>query len=236
MFHRGDVPSCRVDGLCGYEVFCLEVDPHAGQEGIVESKDRPTGAVILGQRFGARDDVFYSDLLMVLSPLKTFASVSTTFFNHAAFQLNDALFFGKSVDMSTCIRDLARENCRLSFHFVACQRGGGAKIDHRNECKTALAKELLGHDFPLGGIDALVDRWIEKLGANRILKALQERHDDRRWISLIELAKVHGLPYVPSDPVRTRAASIIQRAVRKAKPLHVKAEDFTLCDGFFHNI
>lgn len=162
-----------------------------------------------------------------------FCQCINNIFQSCGFPAQRCVVFGKSVDMSTCIRDLARENCRLSFHFVACQRGGGAKIDHRNECKTALAKELLGHDFPLGGIDALVDRWIEKLGANRILKALQERHDDRRWTSLIELAKVHGLPYVPSDPVRTRAASIIQRAVRKAKPLHIKAEDFTLCEGFF---
>ena len=121
----------------------------------------------------------------------------------------------------------------VCLHLVGITWGGGAKQESRLECKNLLARELLGRQFPLSEMDFLVNRWIDKVGTNRILRTLQEENHEKRWGLMVELAKTHNIPYVAHDPVKTKAASIIQRAVRKKQPLKVLATNFALCHGYF---
>ena len=55
------------------------------------------------------------------------------------------------------------------------------------------------------------------MGVNRFFsRTLQEENHEKRWGLMVELAKVHNVPYVAKMTLwTTKAASIIQRAVRK---------------------
>ena len=121
----------------------------------------------------------------------------------------------------------------VHLHLVGKCHGGGAKQESKHECRNLLAGELLGRNFPLSEMDFLVSRWIDKVGVNKILRTLQEENHEKRWGLMVELAKVHNIPYVAHDPVKAKAASIIQRAIRKKQPVKVSAENFALCPGYF---
>lgn len=121
----------------------------------------------------------------------------------------------------------------VHLHLVGKCHGGGAKQESKHECRNLLARELLGRNFPLSEMDFLVNRWIDKVGVNKILRTLQEENHDKRWGLMVELAKVHNIPHVAHDPVKAKAASIIQRAIRKKQPVKVSAENFALCPGYF---
>ena len=144
------------------------------------------------------------------------------------------VFQGRRVDFRASLSDLGKlSNGVIRFFLVPALAGGGGKQDLKLECRNALARELLGKQFPLVGLDTLVTNWMDRVGANRLMQTLKLEHDNRRWEQLVDLAKSFGLPYIPADPIRSKAAAVIQKAIRKSRPADVVCSDFSLCDGFF---
>ena len=123
----------------------------------------------------------------------------------------------------------------LRLHLVNEIHGGGGKIEGWKEVKALLGKELIQRGWAVHGLDDITTEWVRCLGVNRLLNVLKVQQPEKRWSSLVDSAKWHGLQINPVDPTRLRAVKTIQKAMRKKLPMKLSAESFRLCPDFFLN-
>eukprot|EP00438_Fugacium_kawagutii_P022908 Skav224170 [mRNA] locus=scaffold2007:377181:380973:+ [translate_table: standard] len=114
------------------------------------------------------------------------------------------------------------------------QGGGAAKVEVWKECKSMLGKEMIARGWPLASLDEVTTQWLRAIGTNKVFSILkQQLSADQRWTSLADSAKWAGLPVLPEDPVRLRAARTIQKAIRKSTVIKLDEKDYQISRGFF---
>lgn len=132
------------------------------------------------------------------------------------------------IEVTTGPLDASAQGIRPSLRLV-----GAGKTDTWRESKSLGGKELIQHGWSVGGLDETTTTRIRAIGLNQIFVLLRTPHPDRRWNLLIESAKNHKLPVVPEDPIRIRAATAIQKAVRKARVEKLCAKSYRISPDLF---
>lgn len=112
--------------------------------------------------------------------------------------------------------------------------GGGGKVDAWKESKSLLGRELINRGWPVAELDATTTEWLRAIGTNKLFSILkQQMSSEQRWNTLADAAKWAGLPIVPSDPIKLRAARTIQKAVRRNAQPKLDESDYKISPGFF---
>eukprot|EP00435_Cladocopium_sp_Y103_P024888 s3127_g6.t1 len=144
------------------------------------------------------------------------------------------IFLARRVHMEGVLDDFppnSRDN--VSFNLVGPMHGGGGKTDTWKEAKSLLGKELITKGWPVRGLDDVTTKWIREIGTNKVFGILKQPDAMKRWNSLVDAAKWHGIQVEPDEPVRLKAIQKIQQAIRKKAPQSLSATGFQLVPGFF---